>query len=129
MSTCWCQDSLRPVVYRSGRWRPGYIARFDSVVSEHILFDTMRKRRNEPSLLRRRETFEIPVTDVLGIAPKEEDDIVLATAVADRADYLVAGDIPFRRVGEYQGIAILTPREILNLLEQQDEVRKRQPRE
>lgn len=54
----------------------------------------------------------------LRVVPDDpEDDVVVATAVAARADYLVTGD---RRhllpLGSYQGIRVVTPRQFLDLL-------------
>lgn len=58
----------------------------------------------------------LPVIRAVPLDPK--DDIIIATAVAAHADYLVTGDLrhllPIR---EYDGIRILTPREFLGILE------------
>lgn len=51
--------------------------------------------------------------DVTGVAEDEEDDIVLGTAVAGRADVLITGDRGLVAVGEYRGVRILNPREFL----------------
>lgn len=55
------------------------------------------------------------LSGVVLLDPK--DDVIVATAVASRADYLVTGD---RRhlltLGEYRGIRIVTPRQFLDLL-------------
>lgn len=53
---------------------------------------------------------------VTGIATHAHDDLVLATAISAGAEYLVTGDRGLRDVGEYQGVAILTPREFLDRL-------------
>jgi uncharacterized protein len=57
----------------------------------------------------------VPLTGVVPGDPK--DDMVVATAVAAKADHLVTGD---RRhllpLGNYRGIAIVTPRAFLDLL-------------
>lgn len=58
---------------------------------------------------------------VEGVAKHVEDDLVIATALSGRAAFLVTSDIPFRGVGEYQGVTILTPREFLDLLERPGE--------
>jgi putative PIN family toxin of toxin-antitoxin system len=70
-------------------------------------------------LLLRRAILVMPVTTVQGIADDEEDDLVLATAVAGQASYLVTGDHGLQRLGTYQGVAIVSPRAFLDLLEQQ----------
>ncbi|MBA2469732.1 MAG: hypothetical protein H0V37_10035, partial [Chloroflexia bacterium] len=46
----------------------------------------------------------LPVGDVHGVAEDDEDDLVLATAVAAQADYLVTGDKYLPRIGEFRGI-------------------------
>ena len=59
---------------------------------------------------------EVPELSVVPNDPK--DNMVIATAVAGKADYLVTGDrrhlLPMK---EYQGIFILSPRSFLDLLE------------
>jgi predicted nucleic acid-binding protein len=53
-------------------------------------------------------------------ASHTHDDLILATAVAGSADYLVTGDREPRALGSYEGIAILTPREFLDVLDALD---------
>ncbi len=55
-----------------------------------------------------------PVDDVHGVAADEEDDLVLATAVAAQADYLVTGDRYLLEIGEFRGIPIVTSRDRLD---------------
>jgi uncharacterized protein len=59
---------------------------------------------------------EVPELSVVPHDPK--DNMVIATAVAGKADYLVTGDrkhlLPMKA---YQGIYILSPRSFLDLLE------------
>jgi uncharacterized protein len=59
---------------------------------------------------------EVPELAVVPNDPK--DNMVIATAVAGKADYLITGDrkhlLPMK---EYQGIYILAPRSFLDLLE------------
>ena len=45
-----------------------------------------------------------------------DDDWILATALAAKADALVTGDKDFLVLGQYQGVPILTPRDGLALL-------------
>ncbi len=61
-------------------------------------------------------TLELP--ELSGAVPLDpKDDMIVATAVAARADYLVTGD---RRhlivLGHYEGIRILSPRAFLEVL-------------
>jgi len=57
-----------------------------------------------------------PVANVRGVAEDEEDDLVLATAVAAAADHLVTGDKYLLRIGEFRGTRIVSPRDLLDLL-------------
>lgn len=60
----------------------------------------------------------IPLTaSVHGVATHPEDDLILATAVSANADYLVTGDKQLQRLGSYQGVTILSPRDFLAMLE------------
>lgn len=58
-----------------------------------------------------------PDPSVTGVADDEEDDLVLGTAVAADADYLVTGDPGLLRIGTYRGVKIVTAREFLVILE------------
>jgi putative PIN family toxin of toxin-antitoxin system len=58
------------------------------------------------------------VPELLAVPADPKDNMVIATAVAGKADYLVTGDrkhlLPMKA---YQGICILSPRSFLDLLE------------
>lgn len=110
------------------RWEAG---NFDLVLSDHLRENVERvlqrryfrervtaeqRRRFDRALVRRAEWTAITET-VSGVAPDDEDDLVLATALSANVPYLVTGDAALRRVGSYQGVTILTPREFLALLE------------
>lgn len=58
-----------------------------------------------------------PDPTVTGVADDEEDDLVLGTAVAAGADYLVTGDAGLLRIGEHRGVRIVTAREFLVLID------------
>jgi uncharacterized protein len=67
-------------------------------------------------LLQKRATVS-PITVVVhGIGTPPEDDLILATAVSAKADYLVTGDTKLQRVGTYQAVTILSPRGFLAIL-------------
>ena len=51
--------------------------------------------------------------EVAGVASHPEDDLILATAVAGGASFLVTGDRRPRAVGTFQQITLLSPREFL----------------
>lgn len=51
------------------------------------------------------------------VASYPEDDLVLATAVSAKADYLVIGDGALQQLGVYEGVTILSPRAFLDILQ------------
>ncbi len=110
-------------------WRAGH---YTLVTSEHILSELARTFQ-EPYFARhltpeqrasnleilRREALVVPITaNVSGVATHPEDDHILATAVSARADYLVTGDTKLQRLGAYEGVTIVGPRQFLELLGQ-----------
>lgn len=109
-------------------WREGI---YHLVVSEHILAELTETWRdpywrarfssNESveviALLRGAAIVTALTVEVSGVATHPEDDLILATAVASNADYLVTGDRKLRAVGAFQGVTILSPREFLTALE------------
>ena len=62
------------------------------------------------------QVSDLPQLQAVPLDPK--DNMVVATALAAKADYLVTGD---RRhllsLGSYEGIKIITPRQFLDMLE------------
>lgn len=102
--------------------------------SEHILSELVRtfedpyfQRRMTPAqmardlALLRRQAIMTPITvEVHGIATHPEDDLVLATAVSANAEYLITGDGPLiRRVPEFRGVRLISPRDFLTFLQSQ----------
>lgn len=59
----------------------------------------------------------VPTTTVRGGGEDLEDDLVLATAIAGEARFLVTGDKHLQRIDHYQGTIILSPRQFLDVLE------------
>lgn len=59
---------------------------------------------------------EKPDPSVRGIAPDLEDDLVLGTAVAANADYLVTGDNGLLDLVEYPGVRIVTATQFLDIV-------------
>jgi predicted nucleic acid-binding protein len=55
--------------------------------------------------------------EVRGVATHPEDDLILATAISARADYLVTGDRQLQALGSYQGVQIVSPRQFLTILQ------------
>jgi predicted nucleic acid-binding protein len=52
-----------------------------------------------------------------GVCQDPDDDVVLAAAVESHASAIVTGDIDLLALGEYEGIAIVTPRAFLDLID------------
>lgn len=57
-----------------------------------------------------------PAQGIHGVAEDDEDDLVLATAVAAQADYLVTGDKYLLRIGSFRDISIVSPRDFLDIM-------------
>ena len=53
-------------------------------------------------------TVVVRPTPVSGIAPDPDDDVVIGTALAAKADWIVTGDQPLLSVATYQGIQIVS---------------------
>jgi uncharacterized protein len=108
-------------------WRGGD---FSVILSEPILVECERtlqkpyfKRRLTASessrfmqLLRKRAILSPITVSEQGVATHPEDDLILATAVSAKADYLVTGDTKLQDLGTYSGVRILSPRAFLDLL-------------
>jgi putative PIN family toxin of toxin-antitoxin system len=109
------------------RWANGH---FSLVISEHIVhglshtwqkpyFDTRfppSRREDALTLPRELATFVEPASNIAGIAPAAEDDLILATDVAGKVRFLVTGDKPLQSLGSYQSIPIISPRAFLDVL-------------
>jgi putative PIN family toxin of toxin-antitoxin system len=79
-------------------------------------YDEQRVARYARDLLATSEQVgELPNIKAVPLDPK--DNMIVATAVAAKAEYLVTGDRKhLLSLGEYQGIRIVTPRAFLDLL-------------
>lgn len=75
------------------------------------------------ALLRAEASIVVPDATVRGVADDEEDDLVLATAVAGQVPHLVTGDRGLLNLGSYQSITIHSPRAFLELLFRKDGAR------
>lgn len=53
---------------------------------------------------------------ISGIAPDPDDDVVIGTAVAAKAEAIVTGDVAFLGIRSWRGIALLDVRTALNLI-------------
>ena len=70
-------------------------------------------------LIHRRALFAALTINVTGVATHPEDDLVLATAVSASVDILVSGDRQLLKLGSYEGVRILSPRDFLTYLDAQ----------
>ncbi len=109
-------------------WRSG---RFHVCLSTHII-ETVEKIWERPYFVANSDRIDralaialmvdeqeepiMPDPSVTGVADDEEDDLVLGTAVAAGADFLVTGDTGLLRIGEYRGVRIVTARQFLLLI-------------
>ena len=107
---------------------------FQLLISEEVIDELTRTlgkpyfRRRLPSetlsatidLLRREATLTPVVVEIQSVASHPEDDVILAAAVSGHADYLVTGDAMLLRIGTYEGVAIVSPRELLEILHRGD---------
>ena len=78
-----------------------------------------QQRRRVITLLQRRALSASITAQVAGVATHPEDDLILATAVSARVDYLVTGDRKLQELGSFQGVTIVNPRTFLQVLTKQ----------
>ena len=60
----------------------------------------------------------VPAHEVIVVTGDPEDDLVLATGRLAGADYLVTGDRGLLELESYEGMTIVTPREFMAVLQQ-----------
>lgn len=95
------------------------LAKVTEIFNRRWFLDRVPGHDVETYVRRLRGLTEIVLPDVTisGLAPDAEDDIVLATAVAAEADYLVTGDHAFLAIPDSAGITIIPPQVFLALLD------------
>lgn len=112
----------------------GLLRRYQLVTSEHIIAAMLRawerpywsvrfpppEQIRSVSILCARATVVTPDVSVRGVATHHEDDIVLGTAVAGFAAYLVTGDHDLQRIGRFRGITIVAPSSFISILDEQE---------
>ena len=123
-------DSLPGVLLRL--WRKGI---FTLVTSKHIR-DEVKNTLHKPyftthlspqeisriqALLQYQAKQVLIIENVADTATHPEDDLVIAAAVSNKADYLVTGDGPLlRKVNNpYKGVTLVSPNDFLEILKQQ----------
>jgi putative PIN family toxin of toxin-antitoxin system len=110
-----------------------FAGRFDVPVSEALL-EEYRRILNSADLRRRlgwtaadvdrriealrEQAIVVEIDEVPAVVTTDpDDDIVIATAVAGHADYIVTGDPDLLDLGEYRGIRIVRPATFVSVLE------------
>ena len=110
---------------------------YEWLTCEHILVKAaevltrphiQKKYRQWVTPAQQKEFFELVrqvalVVDVrsqVNVVGDQEDDIVLACARDGQADYLVSGDPHLTKLGEFEGIKIVTPDQFLTILKKQE---------
>ena len=68
-------------------------------------------------LLEQKATSIALTREVHGVATHPEDDLILAGAWSAEAEYLVTGDAQLQKLGTFEGVKIISPRDFLWLLE------------
>jgi len=109
--------------------RMGLEGHFDLVVSEHIVQGVVRawrkpyfrarfdEERSAASIqLLRQAGIVVEPELVAGIAPDMEDDLILGTALAGNASYLVTGDRGLLQLHAHREVLIVSPQEFLLFL-------------
>ena len=81
-------------------------------LTDDQIADVLQLLRSQSSMT------ELSVT-VVGVASHTADDLILATAASARASFLVTGDQALLDLREYDGVRIVSAREFLTILEQQ----------
>lgn len=82
--------------------RPYFAARLTAEEREQFLLD-----------VRSGSHRKAPDKTIRNVAPDLEDDLVLGTAVAAHADFLVTGDKGLLAIGEYRGVRVVTAEQFL----------------
>ena len=114
-------------------WRAGTI----QLVTSAPILDELRRTYRDPYYARRLKPELIEVSlaaletaatvvdltvSVVGVATHPEDDLVLSTALSGGADYLATRDKQLLRLGDYRGVTILHPSDLLVILERDGEL-------
>ena len=108
-------------------WRAGW---FELIVAAPIVAELERGLRSPYfrqrlsdtdiggllALLEGEAIWVAPADTVSGVATHPEDDRILATAIAGQAAYLVTGDKQLLALAHYRGVAIVSARTFLDLI-------------
>lgn len=90
---------LRPKLIERYRYTPEEVAEYETTLAQAA-------------------TLVHDLPDLHGAVPLDpDDDMIVATAVKAKADYLVSGDRHLLSLGEHDGIPIIAPRAFLPLID------------
>ncbi len=93
------------------------LAELADVLSRAKFGETDERQRHQfLAILARRAVVVRLRSSVSVIAQDPADDIVLGTAAEGKASHVVSGDKHLLDLGQYRGIRIVTPNEMLELL-------------
>jgi predicted nucleic acid-binding protein len=95
----------------------GALASTGTVAQVIDLWRRVERIEQFQALLASTTTLVSSTIKVEHVASHHEDDLVLATAVTAKADYLVTGDGALQQLGAYEGVTILSPRAFLDVVE------------
>ena len=107
------------------RWRVGA---FDLILSEEIIAEytavLIRPKFGLPrwviqellGYIREKAEWVVPSGEIAAVARDPSDNMFLEAAVAGQADWIVSGDNDLLDIGEFEGIPIIPPLELLSLL-------------
>jgi predicted nucleic acid-binding protein len=103
---------------------------YELVISEHLLqefirtysdryyarFITPEQVDRSEFLLRRDAVMTELIVPVLGVATQPKDDLILSTGLSPGASFLATRDRQLLKLGSYQGMKILHPADLVDLL-------------
>lgn len=92
------------------------VLRYPHISSRHHMSEARLNRSID--LFRTRGTVVEPDTRITVVRADPDDDIVIATAVAGEADYIVSGDRHLLELGQHEGIRLVTPAVFLVILDE-----------
>lgn len=90
----------------TGAWRKPY---WNERLTDEFITQTL-------IAIRRFGILVEPTPGISGIATHWQDDLVIATAIAGDAQYLVTGDKELLEIAQYQSVEIIAPAEFLEIL-------------
>lgn len=94
---------------------PELLEEYDFILPRAVRVPGWRERYDE--LRRRAHRVELDGPWPRVVPEDRSDDVLFATAIAGRAEAIITNDAPVLRVGEYQGVRVVTPGDALGDLD------------